>query len=176
MPKYCYFLIAKLILFSLCLVSITSIYCKFNIFFFASSFKFPLASQAWEFTLWFLIESLVFCERQSEIAIHSFQRMTEQIHSRLLFFKERLERIAHGRSLRRASLSESAKSKRANSQPCFQRIDCTLLEKKLIAEWKQRYYTNQFIKLRELVHDFLIFAKYHELIRIVMYIGFPFYN
>ena len=26
--------------------------------------------------------------------------------------------------------------------------------------------------LRELVHDFLIFAKYHELIRVVQYLGF----
>ena len=29
------------------------------------------------------------------------------------------------------------------------------------------------MKLRELVHDFPIFAKYHELVRIVQYLGFP---
>ena len=51
----------------------------------------------------------------SESAINS-QKPVSFI--RLLFFKERRQRIDHGCSLRRAILSQRVKSERANSQPC----------------------------------------------------------
>ena len=57
----------------------------------------------------FSSESLVLCERFAWSTSKSFT---------LLFCKEWCVRIAHGRSLKWAILSERAKSEWANSQPC----------------------------------------------------------
>ena len=65
----------------------------------------------------FYTDSLFFA---SESAINSQKPVIRSSHSfiRLLFFKERRQRIDHGCSLRRAILSKRVKSERANSQPC----------------------------------------------------------
>ena len=48
-----------------------------------------------------------------------------------------------------------------------------LLERKLSVVGITRYYTKKFVILHEFVHAFLISVKYHELFRVVLYLGIP---